>query len=433
MKGAGLTARFVWALLVVGCGGHALNPPADAGASRDADAAPNGDSSAADGGAADLPSASLTDGRCIENAYAEDAACACAPGTPDVCPDGCRDLHDDDENCGAFGHACAPGAACAAGVCGAVPVVVVPARAGACDGMDITVAGGQLFWADHAAGTIVRADATGLAPSTIVAAEDVPSSILVRGSTVYWLAGPPPVPNAVAAKLRAAPIAGGAATTIVELAGGLGGFTVSADGQTIYFSVGFSVEKVPSSALGMMPVVVAQDAGDGIPQGLALDGDYLAYANDHVQSVHLVDGVVARCGSFDAQGSSTAINCSYIGKQTEGPFVVVAEGGRAAWPAGASIRWNGLASPVASNRAIFGAPFSFGPIGAIALSRQTVFFSDLRVGDPKKAIIGKVSLEPDDAPTVHLARDQNAPQSLAVDDQRVYWSTADCAIVSAPR
>ena len=81
-----------------------------------------------------------------------------------------------------------------------------------------------------------------------------------------------------------------------------------------------AVSKVAASASGAVPVVVAQ-TGTNIPRGVALDGEYVVFATAnkrHVESARLVDGVEARCGSFDAMGASTDVMCTYIGKQVSG-------------------------------------------------------------------------------------------------------------------
>jgi hypothetical protein len=434
------------ALALLGCGGSALEISNDAGSSRDAevggdaalpDRSSSGDAGGGDAGRADTSAATRPDGTCIANAYRRDGACMCSDTTPSVCGDACVDLRNDDQNCGACGQACLTSSVCVAGQCGAQAVVVQPGRAGSCEGMDLAVSDGSLFWADQAAGKILRAPVTGGAPAIIAEGEDAPSAIIVRGSTAYWLTGAPSLQQ-VAALLRAAPIAGGAATTVVSPADGLGGFTLSADGQTIYFSTSTTVSKVSASVSDGAPVVVAQ-LGIQLPRGLAVDGEYIVIAtvyNGHIESVHLVDGVEARCESFDATGNPTNIMCTYIGKQVEAPPVVVTSAGRAFWPAEDAIGVNDVAPTGLSFQSI-GANAGFSSISAIAVSGQTLFYADL--GWANQGTIGELMLPPgdltltSDATPIRLARGQHAPQSVAADATRVYWSTSDCAILAHDR
>jgi hypothetical protein len=235
----------VLVLALVGCGGSALEVQQDAGMARDTgagDASSPGDA-AGDLGRTDASAATRPDGTCVQNAYLHGDVCGCADGTPSVCGDACVDLTNDDQNCGACGHACVATSVCVSGQCSPPAVVVQPARTGTCGAMDITVSAGELFWADQATGRILRAPVTGGAPSIIAEGEDVPSAIIVNGSTAYWLAGARPQSSEVAALVRAAPITGGAATTVVAPTDGLAGFTVSPDGQTVYVSLPTTVSK----------------------------------------------------------------------------------------------------------------------------------------------------------------------------------------------
>ena len=427
------------ALAFMGCGGSPLDVPKDAASARDAVTdASSADAVGHDAGRADTSSATEPNGTCVQGAYPHDGVCLCADATNSVCGDACVDLPNDDENCGACGHACPESSVCVAGQCGPTPVVLQPASPGTCKAIDLTLSDGALFWADQVAGKILRAPVTGGPPVTLAAGEDAPAAIVVSGGTAYWLAGAP-IGEEVASMLRAAPIAGGAATTIVAPADGLGGFTVSPDGQTIYFSTATTISKVAASTSGAVPVVVAQ-IGDIFPRGVAVDGDHVVFAtafNGHIESARLVDGVEARCGFLDASGNSTDIMCAYIGKQVAGRLIVVTSAGRAFWPDGAGIRVNDVAATGTSFQTI-AARFGVSDISAIAVVEQTVFYADLGF-PPNHGTIGEVMLPlgdltlVSDGVPIRLARDQHGPQSVAVDATRVYWSTSDCAILAHDR
>src|SRR5882672_7354840 len=104
-------------------------------------------------------SATLTDGACDVNAYPHMGVCACQDGTPTVCSGTCVDTKVDPDNCGTCGHQCGATSACAAGVCGAVATVEVPAITG-CTGLTLAVAGGAVYYADEGHGTINKVGGT---------------------------------------------------------------------------------------------------------------------------------------------------------------------------------------------------------------------------------------------------------------------------------
>jgi hypothetical protein len=164
-----------------------------------------------------------------------------------------------------------------------------------------------------------------------------------------------------------------------------------------------------------------------LPRGLAVDGDHLAFFyGDHVQSALLVDGSVATCASHDAQGNDTGVNCRYIGKQLVGPSVVVASGGQAYWASYGEVRTNELGAASTQGTLSLGLTFDDDDITAFAVSGPTVFYADLAGG------IGAFPAAANELPT-RLARDQPAPQSIAADAARVYWSTSACAIRAVDR
>ena len=58
-----------------------------------------------------------------------------------------------------------------------------------------------------------------------------------------------------------------------------------------------------------------------------------------------------------------------------------------------------------------------------------VYFSDAEPMSPGTGVIYKTPLAPNQVP-IRIARGQNGPRAVVVGDKKVYWSTADCAIMS---
>lgn len=374
----------------------------------------------------------MTTGDCMPGAVRMDGACRCFPQIPTACPViGCVDVENDDDNCGACGHACAEGAACDVGKCRAAPVVFRSARAGTCEGMDLAADGDSVFWADRAEGTIMRLPVAGVPPSMIAAGEDAPHSIAAHGALVYWLTGATANAFEVAASLRVgSPSA--AATTVIAPGGGLGGFVVSPDGETIYFSTGSTVAKVPALASGT-PVVVATIDDGGIAQALAVDETetHLAFTTSGtaaVWGIQLVEGAVARCGLQDQAGNDAGVMCTRLNR---GFGAILPRGERVYWADGRTIKSNAIWSETQQSWEQVGTDDLNG-VTAIAISGTYLFYSDFDPLTLATATIGEIDLTTSIREEKRLARNQKNPRSIASDGTSVYWSTDDCAIMRAP-
>jgi hypothetical protein len=451
---------FAALLALATCGKRTpLGPDGSAGASAIIDAA-TGDVSAMaiDAATGDAATASDTasdpsgadapafptirpDGRCIENAFKMNGACVCYTYEPTACADRCTDLQVDPDNCGACGHACEREAICHAGVCGPSPAAIVLARPGACASMDLAASDDLVAWADEAKGEIGRVPLAGGALPPIALGEDHPRAIALRGRSAFWLAGPrvdATLDDKIrfisrASTLRLASLDGGEVVTVAAPPAGVDGFAVSADGATVFYSTGHTVEKIAASALATA-LVVARDAHAGVPLGIALDGALLAFTTDvngDVMTAWPAAGEPSTCNltdptTFDEFG----VRCHQVGREVNGTGTIVAGGGHIYWDDGVGIKRNVFAiDALANNDWIVSSDTRIRSIAFAGDSILLAAFDGALVDDGS---IGRTSgLEPNGA-LVPLARHQDRPGSVVTAKGRVYWSTGDCAIRSTP-
>jgi hypothetical protein len=371
-------------------------------------------------------SATLPDGDCILGAQLSDGRCVCFfEGAPTPCGDGCKNLEADDDNCGACGHACAPSTVCYGGQCRPEPVVVHPATPGACGAIDLAVGDGSLFWADAAAKKIMRVPQGGGPAVTFAEDEFSARWLSVRGANVYWVTGATPY------VLRSAQTSGGAARTVVMPSGGLGGYAVSADGQTVYYSAAnsSSIQKIPAFDPDA-PAVDVVELGRGTPHSLAVEGAHLVFANvDTIFTTELVDGEVAICNGSNDSDPEVVVRCKTLGFQGQQQKVVVSDG-RVYWVAQFSVVdelvWPDVVQPSSSVGP------GFFNISSFAVSGRTIFIGTL-VGDPANGTTIQQFSPNVTGPPIRYARHQAAAQAMAVDESHVYWATGDCAIMAQLR
>ncbi|MDB4982195.1 MAG: hypothetical protein JWM82_2947 [Myxococcales bacterium] len=432
------------------CGGHPLNG-SDAAPNAGAGGGIGGHGPAMNGGAgvdagadrnATTPSAMLPSGICITNAFRHDGgACTCQPDTPAVCPTTCANLELDDDNCGACGNKCPDTATCNDGKCGQEPTVLRPASLSTsplvCGGIDLALAGSILYAADAANGSVFMMPATGGPPVVLVKGELRPKGIVVRGQTMFWMAGEPikdpQQPTPAALSIHAAPVGGGPVHTIFLTADGVGGFTVSPDGQSVFVSSGAKLWKVP--AAGGAGVVVGVEAHNGIPRALALDGTNLVFPNDingDIDVIQLVDGTPASCGNVDpVTGGLLDTLCARVSRG-QGSLLfdtILARDGWVSWADGNNLTRNPLTpGSLQFNENVVSLDNS---IAAMTFGASAIYFAIYDPGFETGGEIGKTPLA-SNTTAVLLARHQNGPRSIAADDARVYWSTKDCAIFSLP-
>jgi hypothetical protein len=377
-------------------------------------------------GGGDGPAATLSNGQCATGAYHHNGgACQCTDGAPDVCGGACTNVAVDSDNCGLCGLACGPSATCNEGLCGPAPTDLVPASANpACGSIDLAVADGTLYWAERATGLVVALDLLRGQRTTLSAGADSPTDVAVAGSNVFWIEGGQTIHGSADNQTS---------HVVFRASQPIGGYVVSPDGATIYFTTGSQISSVSSA--GGASVVVARRESGGELRRLALSGAEIAFTEASASGLFLVTleaGVVASCGGFDATtGKSTAVNCSLVARDYNSDYLVLFAGGMIVWGEGTGLH-------VSSG--IPGAPMDLiasggAPIVGLAATSDAAYASEFEpppAGPSDEGLIERAPLAPDQTFVV-LARAQRNPRSLAVDATRVYWSTDDCAIRATPR
>jgi hypothetical protein len=349
--------------------------------------------------------------------------CRCQPQTLTMCSDGCHDPMKDPDHCGQCEMACGETSACELGACTPAPTEVVAAVAG-CGGISLAVAGGTLYWASMMTGTI-QSQAAGGTPTMVATGQMGPKSLQVHGDALFWM-------NTGTNEVMSVPLTGGTPAAIVTTAmimdttNGLGGYTVSADGLTLYFADGVTIYSMPVAG-GAATEVGHEDSG--IPKALAVEGDLIAFpadVNGDVDVMTIVEGTPAVCASDD---STTAVNlnCARIARSQgalnlEAIFLV---DGNAYWGNQSAFQTSSAAMPTGFNEVVAnGSPDSskltsftvFGTTSYFADDEGNVFSAPLMINaTPKK-----------------LGRAQMGITSFAADATTVYWANEDCSIQSMP-
>jgi hypothetical protein len=198
------------------------------------------------------------------------------------------------------------------------------------------------------------------------------------------------------------------------------------------------VKHVPAE--GGPPTVVVREEHDNFPMALALDGNRLVFPATNAGFIHAVtlqEGKLVSCGAEGAEGLPLNPECLRVA-QAQGSLLlenIVAQRGYVLFADGEALK----KSTATIDRLAYGAiaATNRGPISSFAATATHVYFAegstlDTKQTDIYKAVISEVLFE-ELQPAISIARGQRDPRSVIVDDERVYWSTADCAIMATPR
>jgi hypothetical protein len=386
-----------------------------------------------------------------------DGGCACSPGTDKICAtpgrDGgtiqaCIDSTSDPTNCGGCGNVCDASAACINGKCGKSPTALVAAATG-CSGVlvkgangnpDVTASirlafdGGKIYWTDPGHGTVKSIATTGGASTSLASGEMMPTWLVVNGTSVYWV-------DSGNNTIRVS-TGGAAPTTLVTMApaspdGGLGaetegihGIAVSPDGNTLYFSAGTDVYKVPKGGGAVVGVGYSEGPRHGIPSALAVDTKYVYYPTNVNGNVEVMS-LTSMCDV--AAATSAEPTCPLRQARSQSPLLLDAiyvRGDKLSWANGAAVRVGSVSAKFdagvnGAQGDDYASTSNAGNITGFALGTANAYFGEdgfiERASNPPYA----VGMTPN---AVVIARKQPNPSSLAVDGTNVYWTTDNCDI-----
>jgi hypothetical protein len=376
-------------------------------------------SAASDGGESHTDTGAKGDAKCPQGAYPhEDGLCYCQADVPNVCDDVCVDNTTDPDHCGDCSTKCGPTQSCNGGHCGAMPTTLIPAAAG-CGALHLTWAAGTLYWTDRDHGTVKGLATTGGTATTVASNQMTPTLIAASGAALYWL-------ESGAKRIMKATLPDGAPMSVAMSTDAIGGFVVSPDGNTIYFSAGQVVNKTTTAGGGAVTQVGHEDSG--IPGALALDGANIAFAthiNGDVDVMTIVAGAPSVCASADSTTATNA-SCARIGRSQDELFydTMYAMSGKVYWAAGDGVQTASEVPGDGFNDRVGSA--KLGNVGAFAiLGTSTVFYSD-------DNFLLKAPLMAN-APVSVWARAQPTSTSIALDATKVYWATSDCAVMAMPQ
>jgi hypothetical protein len=361
-------------------------------------------------------------GKCVSGALPhDDMLCYCQPATLTQFADGCFDPQTDPDHCGApCATHCGATQVCSAGKCGATPTALVPAAAG-CGAMHLAISGTTLYWTDTMHGTVKSiATTAGAMAASVATAQTKPTLIIANGTSVFWL-----TTGAMNAIMKST--AGAAAMPVYTATGTdpINGFTVSADGNTVYFAVGTKISKVAATG-GATTEVGHED--NGIPHALSVDGTSIGYPTEGNLDVDImtIGASPAVCASPDST-TATNSNCNRVAR-SQGSInfdAMLLSGGNAYWGDQAQIQTAAIADTTGVNNTVASADPSASSLPAISFSNGSVFFAD-DVGFVYKAPLMK------GATVTEIARAQMGTTSVVGDANNAYWATGDCAIMTAP-
>jgi hypothetical protein len=412
----------------------------------------------------------------MEGAYPRGGICVCQPDTPTVCDNVCVDLKTDDDHCGDCATKCPATSVCSDGKCSAPTTVVLPAPApstgadggaASCGPLRLVASGGALYWTDTLKGTVNSMPVAGGTPTVIASGQMAPTHLQVVGGNVFWLVSGEK-------KIMKSALVAGTPTMVVAAPATdseIGGFAVSADGLSVYFSSAkpdttahprATISKVAAGG-GAITVLGAQD--HGLPAAVAVDGNTVAFpvnGNGDVNAISVVDGKLAQCGLPPAPGSMDEIdiNCSRLGRSQGELFLdeIFSFGGSAYWLDGAQLKSGVITNNATGTFDVVAAALNSNTFTAFTMDgtttaylveagvRNCATYKDpqmtqcLVYGPATATLVQKAPLVMD-ATVVPLARvvdAQDATQvagatSVAVDATKVYFATDTCAILSAAK
>jgi hypothetical protein len=306
-----------------------------------------------------------------------------------------------------------------------------------CGQISFAVVDGVLYWTNELRGTVEGIGVDGSSRRTITSGEASPGAIAVIGSNLFWSAMGSEVTAAdggIAGRrlaLRHMTLPDGApADAAVEVgqAPGIRSLVASDDGRVLYYAFDNHVRAWPVAG-GAATEVVEELSGDAL-SALAIDGTSFAGTTfaylvaGRIELTPLVDRDVAMC-DWRTRRAIGSPSCVLVEDGPEVLPALVLKSGRVYWSSGTTVAFTATTARVPA-----------GAVGRIASSQSGTRVVGLFGGPDALYFVGgdvveRASYLPG-FEAIPLARGQTPTGALAVDGSRVYWVNADCSIAAVP-
>lgn len=402
--------------------------PAGGGSSNTSGTNSGGSSGASTGGSTSgAGGAAACSEECKNGTVCKEGACVC-PVNKAMCGGACVPK-DDPMNCGACGTVCDPGAACAPTGCTAKPTEIWSGTG--CGSIRMVLAGTKLYWAENTSGKIMSLDlaAATTPPVELAIGQLKPTGIATDATGVYWVNEGDGTPGSSKVMKKALPIAAGAPVTLAT-------GTATAPDSDVIRAIAVSKGKVlytlvhdvhaVSTDEAVTADVIVGTATDkdldppkpaGLPSGLAVTGDYVAWTTDQRQAIErddLTEGGAAYAELGESQGMLLLRDLG-----TDGTNLY--------WASAEALRLCPLAKEDGPGNTFLTATKDFDAITAFAISAEAAYFA----GDKGLVFTDSLTVADPAVPATPLARDQKGVSSMLVAGQELIWATSECKIMSA--
>jgi hypothetical protein len=301
---------------------------------------------------------------------------------------------------------------------------VTLASAAPCDGMNLVVSGGTVFWTEEATGMVKSVPASGGKPTVIATGQVGPTALAVDDTSIFWVAAGKKV-------IKKRPLAGGDTTIFVRATADEEKIGVENDINallvskgTLFFGRFTSVSRIPTD--GTMPKLIAQSPVTdlGIPGAFALDPLRL-------YQVEIFHNAVSR-ETFD--GSQVGLLEDGVTKQPFAPDRIAVSRGSLVtdaiavvdddvfWANGPNIESSFVGALESSGVMVVATSIDSNPITGFVITGNLVFFGESSDDTIEVAPLGSGTAQV-------IARNQRGAGQFAADDQNIYWRTSNCNIM----
>lgn len=336
--------------------------------------------------------ACMGDGDCAESQLCEDRSCRCPSSSPDWCESDqiCTTFEYDADHCGGC-QACAETETCNDGVCGegTRQLMTFPN----CGELLLQPASPSLYVLDAGTGSLFRVafGATG-APAPVATGLAGVKAFALSADAAYV---------ATNAGVQRVALANGAIGTVTQSSSPVSGVAVA--GDKLYYTVGNDLLTIDASAQAGQSSVLATGMNGGLPNAVAISGDFVLFNADGSFNVEGVELTPNR--HFIVSASQTGMFLGHRSLLTDGQYVY--------WEHDGFLNRSQFAGNDAGRR---GLDFCPGVASALAFTPQAAYCGDQQ---------GRIAENRYGSTTARtIARNLGKVTSLIVEDHQLYIAHA---------